>query len=133
MRRNLALLALTFMLPFVAVAEPRYKLDGKQERVLELSNLSPGGDCHPSRIAGRVVKRSFDQNGIWVQSLTVEERGGARTYINVDTISIDTASRVAMSWAANGLQTLAREGRQVSLGVKLCGAAGRVIMLDAIR
>lgn len=116
-----------------AYAEPHYRLDSKQERVLELSNLSPRSDCQPALAGGRVVKRNFDKQGIWLTSLTIEEKSGARTYINVDEVALSDASMVAKSWAAIGLQTLIREGRTVNLGVRLCGAAGRVIMLDAVR
>jgi hypothetical protein len=111
---------------------PSYQLDGRQNRVLELSNLYPDTDCHPARLAGRVVQRTFDKTGLIIQSVVVEETNGQRSLVNVDTDleNLDMASR---GWVVRGFQTLLAEGNRVSLGVKLCGAAGRVIMVDSIR
>ncbi|WP_404292412.1 hypothetical protein ACD578_08945 [Microvirga sp. RSM25] len=132
------LLGALCLAPVIALAqgttsEPRFKLDKAQNRVVELSNLSPSDDCHPARIQGRVVKRSFDENGIVVQMFTIEESSGERSLINIDTAQLDEASMVARGWVVKGLQTLLREGQQVSVRIKLCGAAGRVVLADAIR
>jgi len=116
-----------------AVAEPRYKLDPKQEKAIELSNLSPSPDCHPGTLTGRVAKRNFDDQGVRMISVVVEDRSGERSLINIDTDEIGNASRLVQGWVAQGLQTLLREGRTVTLKVRWCGAAGRVAMLDGVR
>ena len=116
-----------------AIAEPSYKLDPKQEKAIELSNLSPSPDCHPSTLTGRVAKRAFDDQGVRMVSVVVEDRSGERSLINIDTDEIGNASRLVQGWVAQGLQTLLREGRTVTLKVRWCGAAGRVAMLDGVK
>ena len=39
----------------------------------------------------------------------------------------------AKGWVLRGLQTLLAEGRVVDAVIKACGAAGRVLNLDAVR
>ena len=122
----------------VNVEEARYRLDAANKRVLELSNLSPErGDrptCHPDRFEGYVAKLNFDTDvGVIPVSVTIKEATGERTLVNVDTGALDQDGMVVKEWVVLGLQTLLREGQRVSLGVKLCGAAGRVIMLDSVR
>jgi hypothetical protein len=115
--------------------EPRYKLDRTQSRVTELSNLYPDNECHPDGpYVGRVVKRVFDEEqGTIVRGFTIETGDGSRSYINVDDEALKNANRVTSGWVIPALQTLLKEGQRVSVGVKLCGAAGRVIMVDSIR
>jgi len=50
----------------------------------------------------------------------------------VSALAAPQLSMVAKEWIVSGLQTLLREGREVALSVKLCGAAGRVAYLDAV-
>lgn len=55
-----------------------------------------------------------------------------REFVNID-VTLDKSDSLARSWIMNGLQTLLAEGRSVQIDVRLCGAAGRVKMIDAIR
>jgi len=115
--------------------EPRYKLDKAQSRVVEVTNLYPTTDCSPGgSITGRVVKRVFDdEQGTLVRGFTIEHSDGSRSYINIDEEPVRKASAVTAGWVIPALQTLLKEGQRVSVGVKLCGAAGRVVMADSIR
>jgi hypothetical protein len=67
-----------------------------------------------------------------LNGVTVEEASGRRTFINVDVNTAELAM-YQIGWVNEGLTTLLRQGARVSLVVKLCGAAGRVIVLDAVR
>jgi hypothetical protein len=111
---------------------PKYQLDQKQTRVVQMSSLSPGSDCQPARLAGRVIKREFDDSALIVTGVVIEKRDGSRDFVAID-LELENASMADREWLITGLQTLLQEGKQVSLGVKLCGAAGRVVVLDSIR
>jgi hypothetical protein len=117
---------------------PSYKLDAGKTRVVALSHLADGQDCQPARLAGKVVKRKFDDFvGTIVTGVTVEERDGARTFANVTVgdhpnWALDVG-RVNAEWIAEGLQTLLQEGNRVSLGIFLCGASGSVLLVDSVR
>jgi hypothetical protein len=113
-------------------SKPRYMLDRNKTRVLQMSNLSPGTDCEPSKLAGRVVKREFDTSALLVKAVVIEMPDGSRTRAEIG-VDLEPASMVDREWLLNGLQTLLLEGRRVQLGVVLCGAAGRVIKVDTIR
>jgi hypothetical protein len=62
-------------------SKPRYRLDAAEKRVVELSNLSSGDDCHQAPAAGKVVKRIFDARGVIVQAFTLEADDGARQHV----------------------------------------------------
>jgi hypothetical protein len=111
---------------------PKYQLDQKQTRVVQMSSLSPGSDCHPAQLAGRVIKREFDNSALIVTGVVIEKRDGSREFVAID-LELENASMADREWLITGLQTLLREGKQVSLGVKLCGAASRAVVLDSIR
>ena len=111
---------------------PKYQLDQKQTSVVQMSSLSPGSDCHPARLAGRVIKREFDDSALIVTGVVIEKRDGSRDFVAID-LELENASMADREWLITGLQTLLQEGKQVSLGVKLCGAAGRAVVLDSIR
>lgn len=118
-----------------AVAQtPSYELDSAAGRVVRLSNLSPAGDCKPASVSGSVVNREFDRTGLVMRSVVIQDADGDRALINVDQVAIDAphVSTVVRSWILIGLRTMLADGQRVHLGVKLCGAAGRVIMLDAV-
>ena len=102
-------------------------------QVVELTNLSPGA-CHRATVVGRVVKREFDARGTVLTGVVVESAAGDRSFINIDQSALGApqVSMVAREWIQTGLRTMLIEGRDVSLGIKLCGAAGRVAMLDAV-
>jgi hypothetical protein len=115
-----------------ASAEPRYTLNKAQTRVVALSGLSSGIDCHPFTDSGRVTEQSYD--GPRVIGFTVAEKDGSRSYINVDPIDLNSAgSMLAVSWINDGLQKMLRKGKTVAIRVFACGAAGRVLVLDSVR
>lgn len=126
--------AAAFSIAPAGAQAPSYQLDASGSRVVRLSNLTPGEGCHPSATFGRVVRRHFDKTGLIVLGVVVEEPSGDRSFINVDQSAID-ASRLGLAtrgWILMGLSTLLREDQEVRLGVKLCGAAGRVVVLDDV-
>lgn len=114
-------------------AEPVYTLNRQQTEAIALANLSPGGDCSSDELAGRVLAVEHNRRGTLPVAFTIEHRDGTRTYINIDEHEFANASRLAQGWVADGLQRMVRKGKHVAVGARLCGAAGRVIMLDSIR
>lgn len=115
-----------------AQAQPRYRADSAG-RVVQLTGLTPKNDCSPATLRGRVVARSFNQTGILPASVTIEEADGSRSYVNIDTDDVQAVNMADRSWLLKGLQTMLRDGNRVTLGVWLCGAAGRVMMLHSVR
>jgi len=110
---------------------PAFKVDGKGN-VLSLSNLTADLNCLPDRLEGRVVKRSFNDGGLVLQSFVLEYEEGARELINVHVDNLDSAGMATIGNVIQGLQRLIREGRTVDIGAQRCGAAGRVLYLDAV-
>jgi hypothetical protein len=82
-------------------------------------------------LQGRIVKRDFDLDAITLKSITVEGSDGTRTFINVEIPS--NLSVATLGSIADGLQRLTKIGRYARGGVYVCGAAGRVLVLDQIR
>ena len=83
---------------------------------------------------GRIAKREFDKKGVVITGVVIEDASGARAFINVDPSWLNSPqlSTVARDSISTGLQTLLREGRQVDLVIRRCGAAGRVLTLDEV-
>lgn len=137
LKRGVGILATILALAssHAAVAQtPSYQLDPSASRVVRLSNLTTGEGCHPSTASGRVVRREFDKSGLVVAGVVVQTPDGDRSYINVDQAAID-ASRLGLAtrgWVVIGLNTLLNEGQEVRLGIRLCGAAGRVAVLEYV-
>jgi hypothetical protein len=111
---------------------PRYHLDGTSTKLLSLSNLSPDSDCWGAWTTGKVVKRQFGEDGLTLKGVILEGQDGSREFINVD-VSLDNIDMATRSWVARGLHTLLAEGRSPEAYIRLCGAAGRVEMLDALQ
>jgi len=111
---------------------PRYQLDGTKAKLLSLSNLSPDSDCWGARATGKIVKRQFGNDGLTLTGFVLEEPDGSREFINVG-VKLDILDAATRSWVASGLQTLLAEGRSAEAYIRLCGAAGRVEMLDALQ
>lgn len=124
-------IALAMVVSGAAWAEPQTTFSGTTPTAV--TGLSEENGCFPAKLNGRVVKRAFDANGITVTSITIEERSGERSFINVDDENLKTASMSARSNAIRAMQILLKEGARVNLGIFACGAAGRVMMLDAVR
>ena len=114
----------------------QYKVS--HDKVVALSNLSKG--CDPPQgksfsLAGKIAKVNFDNQGLIVQNFVLEEDNGERSLINVDPISIDDPgmNMVSLGWIVQGLQTLLRPNLYIQGSAFACGAAGRVLLLDAIQ
>jgi hypothetical protein len=133
MRRSNGVVAAIALLLGSSVAEatPSFTLDRTQSRVLRLANLYPDRDCHPAAITGRVVARRFEAGGTSLSSVTLEDQAGRRTALNVHVETRELA-RYQIDWIVEGLQALLRQGNRVRIGAKLCGASGRVIMVDSV-
>lgn len=113
--------------------QPTYLLDRSQKNVIALSNLASESElCQPGRLSGTIVKQQFDDKlGTVVTGVSVKGADGQRSFANVD-VKLDNTDMVTKGWVFQGLQVLLKEGNQVSLGVKSCGAAGRVVLIDSI-
>ncbi len=127
-RRQISTIVASESFPVV----PRYQLDRTNTKLLSLSNLSPDSDCWGAWTTGKVVKRQFGEDGVTLKGVVLEEPDGSREFINVD-VSLDKIDMATRSWVANGLQTLLAKGRSAEAYIRLCGAAGRVEMLDALQ
>jgi hypothetical protein len=119
-------------LPAKISEKPKVEIHNS-ERVTRITNLYPHNDCardkQPTR--GKVVERDFEKDGVSVSSITLEENDGSRTLINLS-FKRDDVDQATLGWLIQGLQRLSRMGNTVQVRVKLCGAAGRVLMLDQI-
>ncbi len=115
-------------------ASPSYQLDPDAKKVISLSNLYPDQSCSKAAapLSGKVVQRKFGDDGLTVIGLVIEAPDGTRSFVNVD-VSLDGADQVTRSWIMRGLQTLLVEGRSGQINYRACGAAGRVLELDAVR
>lgn len=100
---------------------------------VSITGLSDDPDCTPAKISGRVAKRVFDDSGVRMSAIVIEERNGERNYVNIDIIKIKEAPAAEASNAIRGLQVILREGNSISAGVIACGAAGRTMYLDNVR
>lgn len=113
---------------------PSYQTDPTQSRILRIYNLSSGGECRRMAFEGRVAQRNFSGVGTIPSSIALQGDDGERALIIIDTsrVTLDYMPMVDIRWITHGLQTLLNEGRQVVIGVDVCGAAGRVVILDSI-
>ena len=127
-------LSLVALLSFAAgaSAQPRYKLDKTRTKVVALSGLGSGDPCLPDRLSGRIASVQYAANGVALESFALEGKDGSRDLINVDLENIRSADMVTIGYVAQGLEHFIRKGKRVTIGVLLCGAAGRVIMLDSV-
>ena len=130
-----AVLAICILIiPSMARAQlPEYQLDYTGQQVVKLAHLFPS-DCHRTAVTGRIVKREFDARGIVPTGVVIQSPSGDRSFINIDQVTIDSPkiSAVARGWILTGLRTMLNEGQDVSIDIKLCGAAGRVAYLDGV-
>ena len=113
---------------------PKYQLDPEQENVLRIYNLYPSGakySCLPDQGRGRVAKRHFDESGMVITGAVLEHDDGTRELVNIE-VDTKAMAPIQAGWVIPGLQKLLKEGRDVSLKLYRCGAAGRVLFADAI-
>jgi hypothetical protein len=130
-RAALGLVALCFCTS--SYAEPRYKLNKQNTRVLEITNLSPAPGCRPLEMKARVVERGYDRSEARVTSVLVEDVRGERTLVNIDPVTVDGSNRETIAWVYDGLNKMLKKGRSVRIRIMACGAARQFLMLDAIR
>jgi hypothetical protein len=110
-----------------------YKTDARQMRVLELSNLSDGTDCHPNETVGRVIKLRYDDElAVTITGMTIQTRDGDRVAFNVEQPSHDLGM-VTQGWIVQGFKDLLKVGKKVRIGFYMCGAAGRFWDIHSIR
>jgi hypothetical protein len=130
------ILPLTLSVAAVAVsavaasAEVRTRDDGKGH-VGEVAGLADASDCQPFEFGGTVVKRDFANDALTLTGIVIEAADGTKEFFNI-TIPKD----LNMALKGNvyvGLQQLTRLGRKATGRAFACGAAGRALMLDAIR
>ena len=77
------------------------------------------------------MKREFSSDGVRLQNFVYEEADGSRGIINVDFDDIEKNEGMAgMSTALPAVQQLTKVGRKFRADVFLCGAAGRVMLLE---
>ena len=114
---------------------PKYQLESKEENVLKIYNLFPSGatndSCHPDQFGGRVAKRKFDESGLIITGAVLEFDDGTRQFVNIE-VDTEVMAPIQTGWVVPGLQKLFKEGRDVSLKLYRCGAAGRVLYVDAV-
>jgi hypothetical protein len=100
--------------------------------LVSMSNLAPDETtCYPHEKSGKVVHVDYTRDGLVPVSATIEEGDGRRWIVKLP----DTRGMGPMatrSWIVGGLQRYFKEGNLVDMTVKLCGASGRFIVLDAI-
>jgi len=120
------------LLVFGGTALARPKLTYEAGKVVGLRNLSTDEGCLPAKMAGRVVKRAFGRDGLYLESVILEEKSGQRTFINIEDgdRNLDAATNGAVK---QSFETMLSVGKPVSLRVLGCGAAARMLSLDAVR
>jgi len=111
---------------------PRYQLDDASGELVSLSNLNPSPDCVGALTTGKIVRREFRKDGLVPTGIVVEAPDGSREFVNAD-VELAGTDNATRGWVLRGLQTLLSEGRFAERYVRLCGAAGRVEVLDALR
>ena len=100
---------------------------------IAISGLVEQDGCHPDTIVGKVVKRTFDDGGILLQTAIIEQRSGERSLVNIDDAKIKEAGVPVSTSVVPALQVILREGKQVRMDIFACGAAGRVLVLNSVR
>lgn len=106
------------------------------DKVVALTGLSKGcGDTNSSyNFSGTVAKVNFDDQGIKILNFVYEDSDGQRSLVNVEPLSItDPGMNMAdLGWISQGLQSLLHTGRRIEGSAYLCGAAGRIAVLDRV-
>ena len=98
-----------------------------------MRDLSPDADCVGAWSAGKIAQRKFANDGLTMTGFVMENSDGSREFININSVRIGEVDRTTLSWVERGLHTLLAEGRLAEIYVRLCGASGRVEMLDAVQ
>lgn len=99
---------------------------------VSISGITGKEDCHPYTTAGAIATREFDKDGLWPQTVVVEEASGERVSFHVSDFELADASLAVRDNARQAIQVLTRVGRKVKIGAYACGVSGRVQMLHSI-
>lgn len=110
-------------------SEPRYTLDEAGTRVIALSNLPGGEDCASATSTGRVVKRHFEKGAL--RAITFKDVKFGESYINLPYPNQIRNAQIRAK-VEEGFASLLVEGQELVLGVKGCGAAGRIEKLASV-
>ncbi|UIN32745.1 hypothetical protein [Methylobacterium oryzae] len=100
-------------------------VDGK---IVSMSNLSPAKDCSSMALRGRISDLTFEQGT--VRGFTLNQKGGEQ-HINVPAL-YDFPDPRQKAITQDGYSTLIRNGRTVTIKALFCGAAGKIVKMDAI-
>ncbi len=125
-----AMAVLFSTLQAASAVEPRARFSGNNPT--SVSGLVEQDGCFPAQFSGKVVRREFAKNGVVLNSITLEQPNGERTFVNVESDTLDKADAVTRADAIRAMQILLREGARVRVRVYACGAAGRVLMLEGV-
>jgi hypothetical protein len=106
----------------------------KNDQVVEIMNLS--AVCQNAReqiVTGIIKKTQKEKNNLTIRSVTLEDTAGVQEVINVEFPESRNTSRVDYGWLVSGLQSLLKEGRQATFGVRYCGGSSRLAYLNSIK
>jgi len=98
-----------------------------------MRDLSPDADCVGAWSSGKIVQRKFANDGLTMTGFVMENSDGSREFVNVNSVSASEVDRATLSWIEGRLHTLLAEGPSAEIYVRLCGASGRVEVLDAVQ
>jgi hypothetical protein len=115
--------------PIVVTAH--YKASGG--RVFEVFKLSSDCDSHAAfdSMSGKVAQTNFENDGVTINGVVLEQPDGERSYINIEIPSDISISEVKM--VIQGLHSILRQGQTVTCEMRRCGAAGRVMVLESVK
>jgi hypothetical protein len=113
-------------------AEMKVKFSGTTAiAIAHLADTESCGSNSRATVVGHIVKREFGDNGVRLQNFVYEGSDGSRGVINVDFDDVEKNQGMAgLSNALLAVQQLTKVGRRFRADVFLCGAAGRVLMLE---
>jgi hypothetical protein len=111
-----------------ADAEVRYR-GALAVAITHLANTETCNSDTRATVVGRVIKREFASDGTRLQNFVYEEDDGSRGIINVEFDDIEKNAGDITS-ALRAVQQLTKVGRRFHADVFLCGAAGRVMILE---
>jgi hypothetical protein len=104
-------------------------------QTVSLSGLNDDNTCTTSRhLDGRVIGRTFFQDGTSLKDFVVEHPDGSRDDISVPgDYSVVAVGEFPASVIRDGLQRLTKPARIIHGRVVLCGADGSNVTLDSIQ
>jgi hypothetical protein len=103
------------------------------DKVLWMKNLAYNSvDCHPAEFEGEIVYVKFNEEQTMPVGGTLLDNLDQRLYFNIMPVD-DVWGMSTRGWLVSGYQKLIHKGKHVELTLKMCGAAGRVMILDAVK